>query len=108
MRDPAGMRRSHPSGEPSDSQVETAPKEMHRAAFATKARSELFKQSIALYENPPESIGVFPIVRAVFFIFIERNGILNLVRRLVNRYRQMKPVQSLHQSTVKIGNGPRL
>src|SRR5262249_1818484 len=80
MRDPGGMRRSCPSGKPRQSKVEAAPEKMYRAAFATKARSELLEHAIALHQNPPESIGVFPIVRPVLFIFIERNRVLNLVR----------------------------
>src|SRR5512132_2770314 len=108
MRDPTGMRWRRPAGKPRDRQIEAAPKEMHRTAFATKARSELLKHPIALHQNAPESIGVFPIVRPVLFIFIERDRVLNLVRHLVNRYRQMKLVESLHHSPIKICNGTRL
>jgi hypothetical protein len=80
---------------------------MHGTAFSTKPRSELLEYAIALHQNPPESIGAFPIVRAVLLIFIERYRVFNLVRHLVNRHRQMKLVQSLHHGPVKIGNGTR-
>src|SRR4029078_5266061 len=108
MRDSARMRRGRPSGKSRHSQIEAAPKEMHRAAFATKTRSELLEHPIALHQNTPESISVFAIVRAVLFVFIERNRILNLVRHLVNRYRQTKLIESLHHCLVKVGNGTRL
>src|ERR671919_276064 len=108
MRNPAWMRWRRPSGKARDRQIEAAPEEMHRTALATKARSELLEHPIALHQNAPESIGVFPIVRAVLVVFIERDRVLNLVRQLVNRYRQVKFVESLHHSPVKIGNEPRL
>src|SRR5215208_2221362 len=103
MRDTARMGWRRTSGKARHSQVETAPEEMHRTAFAAKVRSEFLKHPIALHQNAPESVGVFPIVRPMLFIFIERNGVLNLVRRFVNRYRQLKLAESLHQTVVKIG-----
>ena len=102
------MRWRRPSRKACHSQIEAAPEEMHRTAFAAKARSEFLEHAIALYQNAPESIGIFLIVRAMLFIFIERDRILNLVRYLVNCDRQMKLVESPHQSPVKIGNGTRL
>ena len=108
MRDSAGMRWRLPPGKPRDRQIEAAPEEMHRAAFATKSRTELLEHSIGLHQNTPKPIGVFPIVRPVLFIFIERDRVLNLVRYLVNRYRQMKLLESLHHSPIKICNGTRL
>src|SRR5262245_4651841 len=108
MRDAAGVWWCRSAGKTRHSQIEAAPEEMHRTAFSTKARSELLEHAIALDQNAPESIGVFPVVRAVLLVFIERNRILNLVRHFVNPYRQMKLVESLHHGTVKIRNGTRL
>src|SRR5262249_33259187 len=62
MRDPAGMWRSRSAGKARHGQVEAAPEEMHRTAFATKPRSKFLKHPIDLHQNPPESIGVFLIV----------------------------------------------
>src|SRR5215469_16903110 len=104
----AGVRWSRSAGKARHSQIEAAPEEMRGAAFATKPRAELLEHAIALPQNAPESIGVFPIVRAVLFVFIERDRILNLVRELVDAHRQMKLFQSLHHIPVKIGNRTRL
>ena len=53
---------------------------MHRTAFAAETRAKVLKHAIALHEHAPESVGIFAIVRAMLFILIKRDRILNLVR----------------------------
>src|ERR1051325_196829 len=101
------MRRCRAAGKTRHSQIETAPKEMHWTTFPAKLRSKLLEQAVALHQNAPESIGVFPIVRAVLLIFIKRNRVCNLVRHFANRHRKIKFIEGLHHRPIKIGNRSR-
>src|SRR5262249_16894110 len=107
MRDPAGMRRRRPSGKPRHRQIETPPEDTRPTALATKTRTELLKHEVALDKNAPKSIGIFAVVSAMLLIFVEGDRILDLVRHFVDRYRQMKLVETLHHGPVKIRNGTR-
>ena len=88
MRNSSGVRRCRTSGKTRDRQVKTPPEEMHGTAFATKPGAKLFEHAIALDKSVPEPGGVFGIVSAMFFIFIERDRILNLVRRHIDGHKQ--------------------
>src|SRR5262245_23338166 len=107
MGDPAGMRRSRPAGKPRHRQIEAAPEEMHGTAFATKMRAELLEHAIALHQNAPEPISVLRVIRAMRFVLIEWDRVLNLVRHFVNRYWQMKLVESPDDSCVHMCNRTR-
>ena len=56
---------------------------MHRTAFAAKTRPEFLEHAIALHQHAPESIRVFAVIGTVFFVPIERDRVLNLVRHLL-------------------------
>ena len=68
--------------------IQSAEEKVHGTALPDEPRPELFHHAVRLNQNPPESVGVFPIVRPVLLIFIERNRILNLVRRHIDGHRQ--------------------
>ena len=75
---------------------------MHRTAFAAKTRPELLEDAIALHKDAPEAIGKLTVVRTVFFIFIERDWVFDLVRHLVDGHRQTQFVEGLRHGPVKI------
>ena len=80
---------------------------MHRAAFAAKTRAELLEYAVALNKDAPEAIGKLTVVRTVFFIFIERDWVFDLVRHLVDGHRKTQFVEALRHRSVKIGYRPR-
>src|SRR5580704_1868463 len=82
------MRRRWPSGETRHCQIKTAPEKMHRTAFPAETRAKLLKHAIALHEHAPEPVGIFAVIRAVLFVLIKRDRILNLVRHYVDSHRQ--------------------
>ena len=79
MRHPAGMRRRRSPRKTRNGEIKAAPEKVHRTALATEARAEFFKYAIALHENAPEPICIFAIIRAVLFVAIKLDRILNLV-----------------------------
>src|SRR6476619_630800 len=101
MRNPARMRWRPSPGKARHSQVEATPEEMHRTAFATKARSKFLEYPIALHQNPPESIGVFRIVSMMFFVLIKWDWFFNLVRPQIDGHRQFHVGQRIHHFTIK-------
>src|SRR5579863_1795079 len=50
--------------------IETAPEKMDRAGFADEAGAKFLENRLAANKNPPETIGVFGIVRGVLCILI--------------------------------------
>src|SRR4029453_14012696 len=85
-------------------QIKTAPEKMHRTALATETRAKFLKYAIALHEHAPKPVRIFAVVRAVLFILIKRNRILNLVRRGFDSHRQLEIAQCLHHDPIKLGN----
>src|SRR5260370_26582320 len=65
MRYAAGMLRRRGAGESCHRQVEAAPEEMHRAAFALEAGAKFLQNAVGLQQRAPESVGVFGVVRAM-------------------------------------------
>src|SRR6185295_12149811 len=64
----AGMTRRAAAGEARHREIETAPKEMHRARLAEKAGAELFEDAVAVDEDLQETsdgLGVVGGMRAV-------------------------------------------
>src|SRR6266566_3865879 len=104
MRDAAGMRRRWTPGETRDGEIKTAPEKMHRTAFPAKARAEILKHAIGLYKDTPKPVRIIAIIRAVGFIALERNRVLDFVRRRVDGHRQLQFSQRLHHRVVKIRN----
>src|SRR5437763_16242026 len=104
MRDAAGMRRRWTPGETRDGEIKTAPEKMHRAAFPAEARAEILKHAIGLHKNTPKAIRIIAIIRAVRFVALKGNGILDFVRRRVNGHRQLQFSQRVHHRAVKIRN----
>ena len=93
MRNAARMRRRRPPGKTGHGQIEAAPEKMHRTAFAAKTRPELLEDAVALNKDAPEAIGILAVVRTVFFIFIKRDRVFDLVRHLVDGHRQTQFVE---------------
>src|SRR5947209_20215186 len=104
MRDAAGMRRRWTPGKTRDGEIKTAPEKMHRTAFPAETRAEILKHAIGLQENTPKPIRMIAIIRAVRFIALKRNRLLDFVRRRVNGHRQLQFSQRLHHRAVKICN----
>src|SRR5436305_12942986 len=102
MRDAAGMRRRWTPGETGDGEIKTAPEKMHRTAFPAETRAEILKHAIGLDENTPKAIRMIAIIRAVRFIALKRNRLLDFVRRRVNGHRQLQFSQRFHHRAVKI------
>src|SRR5207245_10391024 len=98
------IARRWPHRETRQCQIKTAPEKMHRTAFPAETRSKFLKHAIALHEHAPEPVRIFGVIRAVLFILIKRNRILNLVRRGVDSHRQIEIVQCLHYDPIKLGN----
>ena len=57
VRNPAGMRRRRTTREAGHGEIEAAPEEMHRTAFAAEAGTKFFQDAIGLGENAPEAVG---------------------------------------------------
>src|SRR5438874_11207165 len=104
MRDAAGMRRRWTPGETRDGEIKTAPEKMHRAAFPAEARAEILKHAIGLHKNTPKAIRIIAIIRAVRFVALKGNRILDFVRRRVNGHRQLQFSQPVHLRAVRICN----
>ena len=101
------MWRRWSAGETRHRQIKATPEKVHWTAFAAETRPEFLKHAIALHEDAPEPAGVFAVIRVVFFISIERDRILNLVRHCVDGHRQIQILKSLHQDPIKLGNRTR-
>src|SRR5438552_14178875 len=88
MRDSSRMGRGWPPGETRHRQIKTAPEKMHRTALATETRAKFLKDAIALHEHTPKPVRIFGVIRAMFFILVKWDRVLNLVRRGVDGDRQ--------------------
>ena len=104
MRDAAGMRRRWTPGETRDGEIKAAPEKMHRTAFPAEARAKILKHAIGLEKDTPKPVRIIAIIRAMRFIALERNRILDFVRRGVDSHRQLQFGQRLHHRVVKICN----
>src|SRR4030095_13196127 len=104
MRNSPGMGRRWPPGETRHGQIKTAPEKMHRTALPAETRAEFLEDTIALHEHAPEPGGIFAIIRAMLFILIKRDRILDLVRRGIDGHGQLEIAQHLHHGTIKIGD----
>src|SRR4029450_5334390 len=104
MRNSPGMGRRWPPGETRHSQIKTAPEKMYRTALPAETQAEFLEDTIALPEHAPEPVGIFAIIRAVLFILIKRDRILDLVRCGVDGHRQLEIAQHLHHGPIKLGD----
>src|SRR6516225_11934176 len=84
MRHASRMPRCGASGEAGHREVEAAPEEMHRAAFAEKAGAELREDPINLKQNSPETLRVFWSVGRMLRVLVERNRVGDLVRNAID------------------------
>src|SRR5205823_986375 len=99
--DASRMLGSAAPGKARDCQVRGTPEKVNGAALSDEASPELLENPVGLHENPPESVRVFPIVRSVSFVLVERNGIGHLVWSLADVYPQIKRGHFLHQAAVE-------
>src|SRR4029434_7352607 len=104
MRDSTRMGRRWPPRETRHCQIKTAPEKMHRTALAAETRAKFLKYAIGLHEHAPKPVRIFGGIKVVLFILINRNRILNLVRRGVDSHRQFEIAQRLHYTPIKFGN----
>src|SRR5437016_13431383 len=102
------MFRRPPPGEPSDSQVGSAPEIMHRAALADKARTKFFKDTIRLHEHSPEAVCIHWVVCSVGFVLIERDWIRDLVGFLIDVHMEIQLRHFILKSPVKCRDKLRL
>ena len=65
-------------------QIRGTPEEVYGAALPDEASSKCLEDPVRLHENPPESVGILPIVRAVGLVLIESDRIGHLVRPLMD------------------------
>src|SRR6266436_2266621 len=100
------LRRA-PSREARRRQIKAPPEKMHGACFSYEPGAELFEDSFAAHEDPPESIRVFGIIRGVLRILIERDRVGNLDRHLPDLHRNPQRSQSRHELAIKIGHRTR-
>ena len=78
------MRRRGTTGKAGDGEIETAPEEMHRTAFAAEAGAKFFQDAIGLEQDAPEAVGLCAIVGPMRLILFEGDGIFDLVRQMVD------------------------
>src|SRR6266446_10290021 len=71
----ARTRRREAAGEAGTGQVKAAPKKVHRTHFADKAAPKRRQDPIGLHEAAKVPMPVIPIVRVMFMVLLERNGI---------------------------------
>src|SRR2546429_7469802 len=91
-----------PPGEAGPGKVAAAPEEVHRAALADEAAAEGREDPVRLHQHTPEAIGVFGIVRRVLPVRVERDRVLELVRRRVNLHLQTQLPQRREELWVEI------
>ena len=108
MGNAAGMRWRRPPGKARHRQIEAAPEEMYRTAFAAEARTKFFENAICLQEHAPEAVGIFQIISSVFLIMIEGNRFQRFVRFHSNLYVNRELSQVVHYRTIKIRDTLRL
>jgi hypothetical protein len=75
------MFRSWPPGKPGAGQIERAPEEMGRARLADEPAPKLLEHPIGMGQDPPATVGIFRVVRAVLLILGEWSRVLHLIRR---------------------------
>src|SRR5436305_1845632 len=108
MGNAAGMRWRRPSGKARHRQIEAAPEEMYRTAFAAEARTKFFENAICLQEDAPEAVGIVQIISAVFLILIEGNRFQRFVRLHSNLYFNREFSEVVHYRTIKVRDTLRL
>src|SRR4026209_1014155 len=108
MGNAAGMRWRGPSGKAGHRQIEAAPEEMHRTAFAAEAGTKFFENAICLQEHAPEAVRIFQIISGVLLILVEGNCFQRFVRLHSNLYLNGELSQVVHYRTIKMRDTLRL
>src|SRR6476619_8644480 len=78
------------SRKPSDGQVGETPEKVHRTALPDKSSPKFFEYPVSLHEDPPEPIGVLPIVRAVSLVLVEANRFSNFIGFTIDLHAQVR------------------
>ena len=104
----ARMQRRPAAGKARDRQVEAAPEEMHRAAFADEARSERPEHPVRLQQNAPELLCVIGVIGRMRVVLAEADWRVDLVRQVVDADLDAQFGQNAHQLGVKCGDGARM
>ncbi len=81
------MKRSLPSGETGDCQVERSPEQMHGRSLAEKARAEMSEHARHARQRPVEALDRVPVIRTPGRVVRERDRILDFVGPSVERRR---------------------
>src|SRR5262249_31452200 len=76
---------------------------MYLTGLANKVRSKLLKNPVAIYQNVPEALNIFPIIGRVMTILIERSRIIELHRLGIDLHIDAQRTQARHVLGVEIG-----
>src|SRR5437016_9448438 len=104
MRNASGMRWRRPAGKTCYRKIKAAPEKMHRTALTAKTRPKFFEKPISLQKHAPEPIGVFRIVRRVFFIAVERDRFQRFVRFHPDLHFNAEISQFIHHLAIETGD----
>ena len=85
-------------------QVKTAPKEVYRAGFPSKWPAKGFHHPVHMEQNLPETMGIFRIIRRMFFILFKRNLLLHFHRNCPDLNTNPQRMQYCHKFAVKGSN----
>src|SRR5438132_13175935 len=108
MRNAAGMRWRRPSRNPRHRQIEAAPDQLHRTAFAAEARTKFFENAICLEEDAPEAVSIVQIISGVFLILIEGNRFQCFIRLHSNLDFKREFSEVVDYGTIKVRDTLRL
>src|SRR5947209_5282704 len=78
-------------------EVEASPEKLDRAALADKLGPECFKDSIRLYEDTPEAVGIFRVIGSMDIIFITSDGIRHFTWQRVDGHVDLEGAQCFHK-----------
>src|SRR5437868_14766957 len=98
-------RHAGPSGEPRLCEIERAPEELDRAAFAREPAAKFLEHPVGLYEDAPAPICGIAIIRTMRVIDIARDRILDLRRQGIDRYRYTQFSECIEEEPIELGNG---
>src|SRR5580700_154953 len=90
------------SRKPRNREIEAAPEKVNRAALSNETTAELLEYGVDGYQDAPESVRIFRIVRFVDAILGKRDWVRHLIRRGMDLYVQAERVERAHDIIVEI------
>src|SRR5437763_17080524 len=102
------MRRSLAPREDARSEIEAAPPEMDRARLSGEARAKAGEHGHDRRKRLAEAVGRVAIIIARRLVLGERDGARNLVRKPIERGRQVVLIEQTDQPLVERGDASRV